>query len=219
MHALALTHNLQTSVTSSIMIGHPDNLKVFVRYIKERLDLVRYPSFLVLVLGQLDINVTEYWYKSMRLQSAEVEEKTGFGNDFLHQNPGDLKQLDLPAMTKSVHALASYIARGERKVKNFLLRLERLVEFDKRIQDARSPENSLEWDSNVQEVRQHIQFHRDVLRSMLYEYENCAKAATSQMSIVGRSFSMHSWISGFNLRGVDLQSHKPTRKRVECRSR
>ena len=30
---------------------------------------------------------------------------------------------------------------------------------------------------------------------------------------------MHSWISGFNLRGVDLQSHKPARKRVERRSR
>ena len=188
-HALALTHNLQTSVTSSIMIGHPDNLNSFLFYIKERLDLVRYPSFLVLVLGQLDINDAESWYNNMRLKSAKVEEKTGFRNDFLHQNPGDLKQLDLPAMTKSVHALASYIARGERKVKNSLLRLERLVEFDKRIQDALSPEYSLEWDSNVQEVRQHIQFHRDVLRSMLYEYESCAKAATSQMSIVGRSFS------------------------------
>ena len=188
-HALALTHNLQTSVTSSLIIGYPDYLKYFVPYIKERLDLVWNPSFPVLVLGQLDINCIETEYHSMRMKSAEVEDKTGHGGGFIHRDPGDLRQLDLPAMTKSVHALASSVARGERKVKTSLLRLERLADFSQRIQAACSAENSPEWDDNVQEIRQHIQWQGDVLRSMLYEYENSAKAATSQMSIVGRKFS------------------------------
>ena len=188
-HALALTHNLQTSMTSSIMIGHPDYLKYFVPYIKERLDLVRNPSFLVLVIGQLDSNCAESEYHSVRMQTADVEDKTGHGANFIHQNSGDLKQLDLPALTKSVHALASSIAGAERKVKTFLLRLERLAEFDERIKQALSPENSPEWDSNVQEMRQHTLWQVDLLRSLVYEYENCAKAATSRMTIVGRKFS------------------------------
>ena len=171
------------------MIGDPDYLKHFVPYIKERLDLVRNPSFLVLVIGQLDINCLESEYHSVRVQSADVEDKTEHGSNFVHQNPGDLKQLDLPAMTKSVHALASSIARAECKAKSFLLRLERLAEFDKRIRDACSPENNLEWDSNAEEMRQHTQWQADVLRSSIYEYENCAKAAASQMSIVGGRFS------------------------------
>ena len=171
------------------MIGHPDYLKYFIPYIKERLDLVRNPSFLVHVIGQLDINCAETEYHSVRMQSADVEDKTGHGANFIHQNPGDLKQLDLPAMTKSVHALASRIATEERKVKTFLLRLERLAEFDKRSQEARSPKNSVEWDSNAQEMKQHTQWQVDLLRSLLYEYESCAKAATSQMSIVGHEFS------------------------------
>ncbi|CAD6594358.1 MAG: hypothetical protein ASARMPRED_009242 [Alectoria sarmentosa] len=183
-HALALTHNLQTSVTSSIMIGHPDYLKYFIPYIKERLDLVRNPSFLVLVIGQLDINCAETEYHSVRMKSADVEDKTGHGANFIHQNPGDLKQLDLPEMTKSVHALASSIARAERNVNTFLLRVERLAEFEKKFQEALSPENSLEWDSSAQEMRQHTQWQVDLLRSLVYEYENCAKAATSQMSII-----------------------------------
>ena len=173
------------------MIGHPDFLKSFVPYIKERLDLVWNPSFLGLVLCQIDLNCTELWYNSARRKSADVEDKTGHGANFTHREPGDLKQLDLPAMTKSVHTLASFIARGERGVKSSLLRLERLAEFDKRSQDARSPANSLEWESNVQEMGQHIQWQGDILRSMLYEYENCTKAATSQMSIVGRISLTH----------------------------
>ena len=188
-HALAVTHNLQTSVTSSVMIGHLDSLKFFVPYIKERLDLVQNPSFLVLILGQLDIDYVESMYYDVWVQSADVEAKTGHGGGFIHQDPGDLKQLDLPAITKSVHELASTTAQGERKVKIFLLRLERLAEFDRTIQDARSPDDSLEWDRNVQEMRHHIQWQEDAMRSMLYEFENCAKAATSQMSIVGRQFS------------------------------
>ena len=171
------------------MIGHPDYLKYFIPYIKERLDLVRNPSFLVLVIGQLDINCAETEYHSVRMKSADVEDKTGHGANFIHQNPGDLKQLDLPAMTKSVHALASSIARAERNVKTFLLRVERLAEFEKKFQEALSPGNSLEWDSSAQEMRQHTQWQVDLLRSLVYEYENCAKAATSQMSIVGRKFS------------------------------
>ena len=171
------------------MIGHPHYLVPFVPYIKERLDLAWSPSFLVLVLDQLDINCIETEYRSMRVKSADVEDKTGHGTGWLHQNPGDLRQLDLPEMTKSVHALASSIARGERKVKTSLLRLERLADFNQRIQAARSPENRPGWDSNVWEIRQHIQWQGDILRSMLYEFENSAKAATSQMSIVGRKFS------------------------------
>ena len=178
-------------MTSSIVIGDHDFLKSFVPYIKERLDLVWNPSFLGLVLSQIDLNHTESWYSNIRGQSVDVEGKTGHGGVFVHQNPGDLKQLDLPAMTKSVHALASFIAHGEYKVKSSLLRLERLAEFDKRSQSARFPDSSPEWDSNVQEIRQHIQLHGDVLRSILYEFENCAKAATSQMSIVGRMSLMH----------------------------
>ena len=74
-------------------------------------------------------------------------------------------------------------------MKTCLLRLERLADFNQRIQAARSPENSLERDSNVQELRQHIQWQGGVLRSMLYEFEHRAKTATSQMSIVRRKFS------------------------------
>ena len=188
-HALALTHDFQTSVTSSIMIAHPDYLKSFVPYIKERLDLVRNPSFLVLVLEKLAIDSTEAEYHSVRMRSAEVEDKTGHGAGWLHQHPGDLKQLDLPAMTKSVHALASTIAIGERQLKTSQLRLDRLADFNQRIQAARSPENSPEWDNSVREIRQHIQLQGDILTSMLWEYENLAKAATSQMSIVSHKFS------------------------------
>ena len=169
-------------------MGNPDYVRKFFSYIKERLDLVRNPSFLVLVLGQLDVDRMETKYRGIRMWSADVEDDTGHGDSFLRQNSGDLKQLDLPAITKSVHALAATIALGESKVKTSLLRLERLAEFNKRSQDARSLENSLERDSNVQELRQHIQWQGDALRSMLYEFENCAKAATSQMSIVGRKF-------------------------------
>lgn len=171
------------------MIGHHDYVQYVIPYIKERLDLVRNPNFLVLVVDQLDINCAESEYHSVRMELADVEGKTGHGANFIHQTPGDLKQLDLPAMTKSVHALASSIARAERNVKTFLLRLERLAEFDKRIQDSRSPEDRQEWDSNAQEMRQHTQWQVDLLRSMVYEYEVCAKAATSQMSIVSRKFS------------------------------
>ena len=197
-HALAMTHNSQTSVTSSIMIGYPDYLKFFVPYVKERLDLVRNPSFLVHVINQLDTNCVEAGYHSVRVQSGELEEKTGHGANFIHQNPGDLNQLDLPSMTKSVHAFASAIAGEERHVKSFLLRLERLAEFDKKLRDARSPEDSLEWDRNAQEMKQHAQWQADLLRSMLYEYETCAKAATSQMSIVSCiNFPMHKQILDF----------------------
>lgn len=214
-HALALTHNLQTSVTSSIMIGHPDYLKFFVPYIKERLDLVLNPGFLVLVIGQLEINCVEALYHSARIQSADIERKTGHGSNFIHQNSGDLKQLDLPAMTKSVHALASSVARGERKVKTSLLRLEQLAEFDKKVQKARAPGTSLQWDSGAQEMREHTRWQVDLLRSLLYEYDNCAKAVTSQMSIVGRKFSSAQQDFGFDVKCVDLQSHQPTRQRVE----
>ena len=171
------------------MIGHPNLLNSFVSYVEERLDLVWNPSFLGLVLSQIDLNLTESWYNRAQVISADVENKTGHGASFVHQDPGDIKQLDLPAMTKSVHALASFIARGERNVKTSLLRLERLAEFDKRSQSARFPENRTEWGSNVQEIRQHIQVQGYILRSMLYEFENYAKAATSQMSIVGHEFS------------------------------
>ena len=171
------------------MIGHPAYLKLFVPYIKERLDLVRNPSFLVLALCQADTNYAEAISNNVRLLSADVETKTGHGAAFIHKDSGDLKQLDLPAMTKSVHVLASSIAIGERNVKTTLLRLERLAEFDRTIQDARSPDDSLEWDRNVQEMRQHIQWQEGVIRPILYEIENCAKAATSQMSMVGRKSS------------------------------
>ena len=172
-----------------MMIGDPDFLWSFVPYIKERLDLVWNPSFLGLVLSQIDLDYAESQYHSVRLDSIDVESKTGHGANFIHHNLGDLKQLDLRAITKSVHALASSIAHAELNVKNFLLRLERLADFNQRLQAARSPENSPEWDSNVREISQHIQLQGDVTRSMLYEYENCAKAATLQMSIVSREFS------------------------------
>lgn len=67
-----------------------------------------------------------------------------------------------------------------------LLRHERLVEFDRRIQYAHSRENSLEWDRNAQEMRQHAEWLVDSLRSMLHDFERYAKAAMSQMSIVSR---------------------------------
>lgn len=185
-HALALTYNLQTSVTSSIMIGSPHLLEFFVRYIKERPDLGENPSFLALLLAQLDFDSAESDYQSVRSRSYDVESKTGHGAVFIHQNLGDLKHLDLPQMTRYVHLLASRIALAEEHVKICLLRHERLVEFDKRIQYAHSRENSLEWDRNAQEMRQHAEWLVDSLRSMLYEIENCAKAAMSQMSIVSR---------------------------------
>lgn len=186
VHALALTCNLQTSVTSSIVIGHPESLKVFVAYVKERPELVGNSSFLALLLAQLDFNLAESFYRSVRSRSYDVESKTGHGATFIHQNLGDLKHLDLPEMTRSVHRLASEIALAEQKVKICLLRHERLVELDKRIQYAHSRENSLEWDRNAQEMRQHAEWLVDSLRSMLPEIERCAKAATSQMSIVSR---------------------------------
>ena len=101
-------------MTFSTIIGHPDYLVPFVPYIKERLDLIGNPSFLVLVLGMLDINCIESGYYNMRKETADVEDKTGHGDIFIHDHAGDLRQLDLPAMTKSVYALASSIARGER---------------------------------------------------------------------------------------------------------
>lgn len=188
-HALALTHNLQTSVTFSIMIGHTNYLQYFIPYMKERLDLVRNPSFLVLTLGQLDINYAEGDYHHVQMQSSNIESKTGHGAIFVHQNRRDLNQLDLPAMTKSVHAFISSIGNAECRVKHFLSLLERLAEFDKRTQEACSPQNSLEWDSNAQEMRQHTQLQVDLLKSLLYEYEKFGKAATSQMSIVSPKFS------------------------------
>lgn len=186
VHTLALTYNLQTSVTSSIAIGHPDSLKVFVAYIKERPELVGNPSFLALLLAQVDFDLAESYYRIVRSRSYDVESKTGHGAVFIHQNLGDLKHLDLPEMTRSVHLLTSKIALAEKKVKICLLRHERLVELDKRIQYAHSRENSLEWDRKAQEMRQHAEWLVDSLSSMLYEIENCAKAAMSQMSIVSR---------------------------------
>ena len=179
------------------MIGHPDLLESFVPYMGERLDLVWNPSFLGLVLCQIDLNCAETWYSDILKQSFDVEGETGYGDLYVHQHPGDLRQLDLPAMTKSVHALSSAIAKGERKVKISLLRLERLAEFNQRFRAARFPENSPEWDNDFREIRQHIQWQGDILRSMLYEYENCEKAATSQMSIVGHEFSNAHQVLGF----------------------
>ena len=188
-HALALTYNLQTSVTSSIMIGSPDFLKGFVAYIKDRPDLVEIPGFLVLVLAQVVFNLAEFSYTNTRYRSQDVESKTGHGTNFIHQHLGDLKQLDLPEMTKSVHSLASQIAIEEQRVKDCLLRHERLAEFDKQIQEARYPVNSLEWDRNAQEMRQHSEWLVGSLRSILQGYENLAKAAMLQMSIVSRKSS------------------------------
>ena len=185
-HALALTYNLQTSVTSSIVIGHPNSLKVFVAYLKERPELVGNPSFLALLLAQLDFDSAESNYHFVRSRSYDVESKTRYGAVFIHQSLGDLKHLDLPEMTRSVHLLASEIELAQQNVKNCLLRHERLVEFDKRIQYAHSRENSLEWDRNAQEMRQHAEWLVDSLRSMLHDFEKCAKAAMSQMSIVSR---------------------------------
>ena len=173
-------------MTSSIVIGIPDFLKVFVAYIKERPDLVGNPSFLALILAQLDFDSAESFNTSVQSRSYDVESKTGHGAIFIHQNLGDLKQLDLPEMTKSVHSLASSIASGEQKVKDHLLRHERLAEFDKRIQEARSPENSLECDRDAQEMRQHTEWLVGSLRSMLHEYEVYAKNTASQISIVSR---------------------------------
>ena len=173
-------------MTSSIIIGHPDFLNVFVAYIKERPDLVRNPSFLVLVLAQVDFETAESMYRSLHILSYDVESQTGHGAGFIHESLGDLKQLDLPEMTKSVHSLVSHVAREEQRVKDYLLRHERLAEFDKRIQEARSPVNSLEWDRNAQEMRQHTVWLVDSLRSILHGYEFLAKGATSQMSIVSR---------------------------------
>ena len=168
------------------MIGTPDILKGFVAYIKDRPDLVRNPSFLVLVLAQVVFDSAQFNYKSVQSHFHDVESKTGHGAVFVHPNLRDLKQLDLPEMTKSVHSLSSRIAMEEQKVKDYLLRHEPLAEFDKRIQEARSPVNSLEWDRNAQEMRQHTQWLVDSLRSILHGYEVFAKAATSQMSIVSR---------------------------------
>lgn len=188
------------------MIGSPDYLVSFVPYVKERLDLVRNPSFLGYIIGQIDIDFLENEYYALRVGSNDIEEKTGHGASFTHDNPGDLKQLDSLSMTKSVHALASSIANAECSVKTSLLRLERLAVFDEKLQDARSQENSLERDRNAQEMTQHAQWQVGVLKSMLYEYEKHTKAAASQMSIVRPEVLMHNrlWVS--DLKYVDLQS-------------
>ena len=170
-------------------MGHPDSLEVFVAYIKERPELVGNPSFLALLLAQLDFDSVEKIYRSVRKQSFVIESKTGHGAAEVRQIVGGLKHLNLPSMTRSVHRLASEIAFAEQRVKIYLLRHERLVEFDKRIQYAHSRENSLEWDRNAQEMRQHAEWLVDSLRPMLHEIERCAKAAMSQMSEVSRKLS------------------------------
>ena len=168
-------------------MGDPKSLKVFVAYIKERPELVGNPSFLALLLAQIDFDSAGKIYRSVRSQSYGVESKTGHGAAFLlYQFTRDLEHLDLPEMTRSVHRLASKIAFAEQKVKTYLLRHEQLVEFDKRIQYAHSRENSLEWDRNAQEMRQHAEWLVDSLRPMLHEIERCAKAAMSEMSMVSR---------------------------------
>ena len=171
------------------MIGSPGILKAFVAYIKDRPDLVRNPSFLALIVAQVDFDIAEASFSAVQLRSYDVESKTGHGATFIHQNLGDLKQLDLPEMTKSVHSLATSIAIAEERVKTCLLRHEQLAEFDKRIQKEGSPENSLEWGSNAQELKQHTEWLVGSLRSMLHKYETLAKAAMSQMSIVSRKSS------------------------------
>lgn len=102
-------------MTSSIVIGNPDPLKVFVAYIKERPELVGNPSFLALLFAQLDFALVELFYDSVRSRSYDVERKTGHGAVFVHQNLGDLKHLDLPGMTRSVHLLASEIEAAQQK--------------------------------------------------------------------------------------------------------
>ena len=176
-------------MTSSIWIGHLHDPKLFGAYIKERPDLVRHPSFLILILVQIDLNIAEVMLQTVERMSLDVEMKTRHGAQFIHKDWGDLKRLDLPAMTKYLHELVSFITSAERMAKIWLLPRERIAEFDKRVQEAGSLENSLEWYRNAEEMRQHAQWMEDSFRFMRIDFESFAENAQSQMDIVYRKSS------------------------------
>ncbi|KAL9100232.1 MAG: hypothetical protein Q9163_004371 [Psora crenata] len=166
------------------MIQDRCEIRNYVTRIKERPDLVSNPSFLHLITAYRDFELSEGAYDRMRQNAHALEGAIGQGLMFRHEYPGDLSQLDLPSITRSLNMLATGIAAAETRVKDCLLRDEGIIEFQRRIQDAKGLNNDTERKKKAQELRQYADWMANAWKSSLHQYECLSKNVQAQIAVV-----------------------------------
>ena len=208
-HALALTYNARTKITSAIIQGPRDSQYYgkLSRYLKERADLAAHPAFLPLCAAQIEYETTNENYQPLRGDMIDIEGWTGHGSLFSSSNSNhrDLFQ-DLPAATRDLNLFSSKVIGETERVKSCLLCYDCIVEFIDNVDEVISSQGhqsnySSESTNEVMplphqkgnrtrksaELRQHAEFLANGWKCMLHRYEAFEKNIQVQLAVVSDS--------------------------------
>lgn len=211
-HALALTYNARTKITSAIIQGSRDTSYYgkLSGYLKERADLAAHPAILLLCAAQLEYEMMDEDYLPLRNDMIDIEKWTGHGSLISKGNGDNLDTFqDLPAVTRSLNLFSSKVIRETERVKSCLLRHDRIVEFIDNVDKAISSQgqrgdHSRESTKEVMslphqkgnragksaELRQHAEFLANGWKCMLHRYEAFEKNMQVQLAVVSDSPSI-----------------------------
>ena len=205
-HALALTYNAQTKITSAIIQGprDPQYYGQLSGYLKERADLATHPAFLLLCAAQLEYETTDENYLPLRDDMIVIEKWTGHGSLISRSNSKNLDLFqDLPALTRDLNLFSSKVIGETERVKSCLLRHDCIIEF---IDNVDKPISSQGQQSNYSgestnevmslphqkgdrarqsaELRQHAEFLANGWKCILHRYEAFEKNIQVQLAVV-----------------------------------
>jgi hypothetical protein len=181
-HALALTYNVQTKITSAIIQGDrdPQYLVKLCKYLKERADLAVHSALLLLVASQLEYQTTDQNYLPLRNDMIRIEKCTGHG---LLVNKSYVTNLNLfqglPTITRELNIFFSKVISETERVKSCLLRHECIIDFIDNLD-----RHCLELDSKSTELKQHAEFLTTGWKSLLHRYEAFEKNVQVQLAVL-----------------------------------